>query len=39
MLHAFSTNRMTQEVSYKQVILSAQVEADEAHMPYLFESF
>ena len=32
MQHAFGTNRMTQEDSYLRVIISAQVEADNAHV-------
>ena len=38
MLHAFGTNRMTQEVSYLRGILSAQIKADNAHMHISCES-
>ena len=38
MKHAFGTNRMTQEVSYLRVILSAQVKAEIAHMHISGES-
>ena len=38
MLHALGSNCMTQEVPYLRGILSAQVEADNAHMHIRGES-